>query len=276
MNVQMRPFYFSELVVDPTDHNRLYKPGFTLTVSTDGGETFSGLFGAGFNFGAVHPDHHALWVNPANPHQLILGTDGGVYVSYDRAQTWRHVRSLPVSQFYHVSHDMEWPYNVYGGLQDNGSWKGPSRSPGGITSGATGRWSASGDGFWAFADPQDANTLYVEYQGGKLSRVNVATGESKSIKPYATRGRGEAALQLEHPDPPQPDRAGVPCTTAPSTCTARPTAASRGRPSPPTSPPTTRRRQRQEEIGRSVDRQLDRREQRDDLRHQRIAAELRR
>jgi photosystem II stability/assembly factor-like uncharacterized protein len=184
MNVQMRPFYFSELVVDPTDHNRLYKPGFTLTVSTDGGDTFSGLFGAGFNFGAVHPDHHALWVNPADPHQLILGTDGGAYVSYDRAQTWRHVRSLPVSQFYHVSHDMEWPYNVYGGLQDNGSWKGPSRSPGGITSGD---WQVvgSGDGFWAFTDPQDANTLYVEYQGGMLSRVNVATGESKSIKPYA-------------------------------------------------------------------------------------------
>jgi photosystem II stability/assembly factor-like uncharacterized protein len=183
-NIQMRPFYFSELVVDPTDHNRVYKPGFTLTVSTDGGESFSGLFGAGFTFGAVHPDHHALWINPRDPHYLILGTDGGAYVSHDRAQTWRHLRSLPVSQFYHVSHDMEWPYNVYGGLQDNGSWKGPSRSPGGI-SGSDWQVVGSGDGFWAFTDPKDANTLYVEYQGGNLSRVNVATGESKSIKPYA-------------------------------------------------------------------------------------------
>jgi len=198
MNVQMRPFYFSELVVDPTDHNRLYKPGFTLTVSTDGGDTFSGLFGAGFNFGAVHPDHHALWVNPRDPHQLILGTDGGAYVSYDRAQTWRHVRSLPVSQFYHVSHDTEWPYNVYGGLQDNGSWKGPSRSSGGITSGD---WQVvgSGDGFWAFTDPQDANTLYVEYQGGMLSRVNVATGESKSIKPYAREGEEKLRFNWNTP-----------------------------------------------------------------------------
>ncbi|GAG32077.1 unnamed protein product, partial [marine sediment metagenome] len=198
MNVQMRPFYFSELVIDPTDHNRVYKPGFTLTVSTDGGDTFSGLFGAGFTFGAVHPDHHALWVNPSNPYQLILGTDGGAYVSNDRARTWRHVRSLPVSQFYHVSHDTEWPYNVYGGLQDNGSWKGPSRSPGGISAGD---WQlvGGGDGFWAFTDPQDANTLYVEYQGGMLSRVNVATGESKSIKPYAREGEEKLRFNWNTP-----------------------------------------------------------------------------
>ena len=208
MNVQMRPFYFSELVVDPTDHNRLYKPGFTLTVSTDGGDSFSSLFGAGFNFGAVHPDHHALWVNPSNPYQLILGTDGGAYVSDDRARTWRHVRSLPVSQFYHVSHDMEWPYNVYGGLQDNGSWKGPSRSSGGITSGD---WQVvgSGDGFWAFTDPQDANTLYVEYQGGMLSRVNVATGESKSIKPYAREGEEKLRFNWNTPIHLSPTVAGT-------------------------------------------------------------------
>jgi hypothetical protein len=198
MNVQMRPFYFSELVVDPTDHNRLYKPGFTLTLSTDGGDTFSGLFGAGLTFGAVHPDHHALWINPKDPHQLILGTDGGAYVSHDRAQTWRHVRSLPVSQFYHVSHDTEWPYNVYGGLQDNGSWKGPSRSPGGISAGD---WQVvgGGDGFWAFTDPMDVNTLYVEYQGGNLSRVNVATGESKSIKPYAREGEEKLRFNWNTP-----------------------------------------------------------------------------
>jgi photosystem II stability/assembly factor-like uncharacterized protein len=208
MNVQMRPFYFSELVVDPTDHNRLYKPGFTLTVSTDGGDSFSGLFGAGFTFGAVHPDHHALWINPSNPYQLILGTDGGAYVSNDRARTWRHVRSLPVSQFYHVSHDMEWPYNVYGGLQDNGSWKGPSRSPGGITAGDW-RVVGSGDGFWAFTDPQDANTLYVEYQGGMLSRVNVATGESKSIKPFAREGEEKLRFNWNTPIHLSPTVAGT-------------------------------------------------------------------
>ncbi len=207
MNVQMRPFYFSELVVDPTDHNRLYKPGFTLTVSTDGGDSFSGLFGAGFSMGSVHSDHHALWINPANPHQLVLGTDGGAYISEDRAQSWRHVRSLPVAQFYHVSHDLEWPYNVYGGLQDNGSWKGPSRSPGGISGGD---WQVvgDGDGFWAFPAPDDPDTLYVEYQGGQLSRVTVSTGESKSIKPFATGDEEELRFNWNTPihlSPTRPD-----------------------------------------------------------------------
>jgi hypothetical protein len=204
----MRPFYFAELVVDPTDHNRVYKPGFTLTVSDDGGDTFSGLFGAGFSMGSVHSDHHALWINPRNPHHLILGTDGGAYVSYDRAQNWRHVRSLPVSQFYHVSHDLEWPYNVYGGLQDNGSWKGPSRSPGGIT-GKDWEVVGGGDGFWAFADPRDSNTLYVEYQGGMLSRVDVTTGESKSIKPYAREGEEKLRFNWNTPIHLSPSRPGV-------------------------------------------------------------------
>ena len=207
-NVQMRPFYFSELVVDPTDHNRVYKPGFTLTFSTDGGDSFSALFGTGFVMGAVHSDHHALWINPNNPHQLFLGTDGGAYISENRARSWRHVRSLPVSQFYHVSHDLEWPYNVYGGLQDNGSWKGPSRSPGGIT----GRdWSVvgGGDGFWAFADPKDVNTLYVEYQGGQLSRVDVTTGESKSIKPFARDDQEELRFNWNTPIHLSPSKPGT-------------------------------------------------------------------
>ena len=207
-NIQMRPWYFSELVVDPGDHNRVYKPGFTLTVSSDGGESFSGLFGAGFNMGSVHSDHHALWINPANPYQLFLGTDGGAYISEDRAKSWRHVRSLPVSQFYHVSHDFEWPYNVYGGLQDNGSWKGPSRSSGGITGGD---WEVvgQGDGFWAFADPNDVNTLYVEYQGGQLSRFDVATGETKSIKPFAREGEAELRFNWNTPIHLSPTRANT-------------------------------------------------------------------
>ncbi len=208
MNVQIRPFYFSELVVDPSDHRRVYKPGLTLTVSTDGGESFSGLLGAGFSFGAVHPDHHALWINPRDPHHLVLGTDGGAYVSYDRAQQWRHVRSLPVSQFYHVSHDNQWPYNVYGGLQDNGTWKGPSRSPGGISGGD---WQVvgDGDGFWAFADPEDPHILYVEYQGGNLSRVHLATGESKSIRPYAAEDEEKLRFNWNTPIHLSPSRPGV-------------------------------------------------------------------
>jgi photosystem II stability/assembly factor-like uncharacterized protein len=198
MNVQVRPFYFATLTVDPTDFNTVYKPGFTLAVSTDGGQSFTSPFStSGFGEG-VHPDHHALWINPNNPSEMLLGTDGGLYISYDQAHHWLWAKNLPVAQFYHVSYDMETPYNVYGGLQDNGSWKGPSRSSGGIE----GRdWDniGDGDGFWAFVDPKDPGCLYSEYQGGEISRVNQATGEVRSIKPYAAQGEKELRFNWNTP-----------------------------------------------------------------------------
>ena len=187
MNVQIRPFYFSELVVDPVDHNRVYKPGFTLGISLDGGQSFTSPFAGGFG-GGVHPDHHAFWINPKNPYEMFLGTDGGLYNSTDRGNTWRHIKDLPVSQFYHVSVDMEIPYNVYGGLQDNGSWTGPSAGAGGIT---VSDWKSTGfgDGFWSFADPQDPNIIYSEFQGGQLLRYERKTGAVKRIQPYAAPGQ---------------------------------------------------------------------------------------
>lgn len=183
MNVTVRPFYFSELIIDPKDHLRVYKPGLFLTISTDGGKSFSSMFGGGFSI-SVHPDHHALWINPKNPHEILLGTDGGLYASYDRANHWRHVQSLPISQFYHVSHDMKWPYDVYGGLQDNNSWVGPSRGPNGV---GNCDWEVIGigDGFWAFPDPEDNNIIYTEYQGGQLLRVNRELKSVKQIKPFS-------------------------------------------------------------------------------------------
>jgi hypothetical protein len=191
-NVVMRPFYFGELVVDPTDYQRVYKPGFTLTVTTDGGESFTSMFGGGFGF-SVHPDHHALWIDPRDPHTLVLGTDGGVYVSHDRSLHWRFVGDLPISQFYRVAHDQKWPYNVYGGLQDNGSWMGPSRGIGGVH-GRDWKSIGYGDGFWAFPDPTDDGTVYVEYQGGQLLRTDLATGAVKQIRPYP--GEGEEELRF--------------------------------------------------------------------------------
>ena len=184
--VQMRPFYFGEIKVDPTDPERVYKPSYITVTSVDGGETFSSMFGGGFNV-PVHPDHHALWINEKNPNKLIIGTDGGVYISYNKGGNWRMVGTLPVSQFYHVSHDDQWPYHVYGGLQDNGSWEGPSRAPGGIK---PGDWNSigMGDGFWAFVDKQDHNTIYSEYQGGQLLRLNRSIGEIKNIPPVAKEG----------------------------------------------------------------------------------------
>ncbi len=196
-NVVMRPFYFGELVVDPVDYKRVYKPGFMLTVSTDAGKSFTGLFGSGFSI-AVHPDHHALWINPANPHEILLGTDGGLYMSYDRAAHWRHVQALPISQFYHVSHDNAWPYNVYGGLQDNNSWMGPSRGTGGVQNKD---WEVigTGDGFWSFADPEDPNILYTEYQGGQLTRIDNRLGEVKAIKPWPQEGQDELRFNWNTP-----------------------------------------------------------------------------
>ena len=196
-NVSMRPFYFARLVVDPTDFNRVYKPGLTLSVSRDGGKSFNSPFSGGFG-SSVHSDHHALWVDPRNPQRLVLGTDGGVYESLDRGGKWRHLNTLPVSQIYRVAYDMEHPYNVYVGLQDNGSWRGPTQAPGGIRNR---HWDniGFGDGFWAFADPQDAGIVYSEMQGGGLFRVTPATGEIKEIAPFA--GEGEEKLRFNWNSP---------------------------------------------------------------------------
>src|SRR5262245_29270640 len=160
---------------------------FTARISEDGGRTWSGMGGGGFLGGGYHGDTHAMWIDPNRPDELILGTDGGIYMSHDRGFHWRFVGSLPVSQFYHVSYDMEWPYNVYGGLQDNSTWWGPSRRSSGV---GNKHWNAlaPGDGFWAFVDPNDPDYVYNETQGGSLVRMNKTTLESKDIKPSPREG----------------------------------------------------------------------------------------
>jgi photosystem II stability/assembly factor-like uncharacterized protein len=186
--VTARPFYFGHLVVDPHDYNRVYKPSMALGVSTDGGKSFSDPFSSGgFGGGGVHSDHHALWIDPNDTKHLLLGTDGGVYETRDRGQTWHFFKNLPVSQFYRVSYDMARPYNVYGGLQDNGSWSGPSSSPGGIENRD---WEnlGGGDGFYVFPDPSDDDIIYLESQGGNIIRKHLSTLEVKRIKPYPKEG----------------------------------------------------------------------------------------
>ncbi len=203
--VQARPFYFALVAVDPADDQRVYKPGFTLGVSADGGRSFSSFLTSAQS---VHSDHHALWINPKNPYHLVLGTDGGVYVSMDRGAHWRHVKGLPVSQFYEVSYDMEWPYNVYGGLQDNGTWMAPSRGVGGIQL-SDWRSIGYGDGFHAFPDPTDRDLAYVEYQGGNLLRFRKSTGEIKDIKPYAGAGEPELRFNWNTPIHLSPQHTGT-------------------------------------------------------------------
>jgi photosystem II stability/assembly factor-like uncharacterized protein len=187
-----RPFYFANLIVDPKDHNKVYKPDLGLIVSTDGGKSFSNITGG------THGDHHDLWINPDNPDHLIAGDDGGLFYSYDGGNRWWKAENLPLSQFYHVSVDMETPYRVYGGLQDNSSWVGDSQYPGGITNS---RWENmyGGDGFWMFADPTDPDYLYAEYQGGGIARINRRTHETRNIQPLARYGEKKLRFNWNTP-----------------------------------------------------------------------------
>lgn len=173
-----RPFYFGRLVVDPKNPDRLFKMGYSMIVSDDGGKSFSETTGA------THGDWHDLWINPTNTKHMVGSDDGGLWTSYDGGNRWFKSENLPVSQFYHVSTDMADPYQVYGGLQDNSSWVGDQEYPGGITNN---RWENmyGGDGFWAFADPTDADYVYAEYQGGHIARINRKTHSGRDIRPTA-------------------------------------------------------------------------------------------
>ncbi len=183
ISVTMRPFYFSNLEIDPIDNNKLYVGSLFLSKSKDGGKSF-GFPMFGFS---VHPDIHSIWIDKENPKHIILGCDGGIYESMDSGDSFRFISNLPISQFYHVSVDNDYPYNVYGGLQDNGSWYGPSSSLSsfGIMNK---EWKnvGGGDGFYVFRHPMDKNIVYHSWQGGAFERFNEKTGETKMITPMPT------------------------------------------------------------------------------------------
>ena len=187
-----RPFYFSNLIVDPKDENKIYKPGGGLIFSGDGGASFSGI-SAG-----AHGDFHDVWIDPENTNELIACDDGGVWYSHDAGEKWLKANNLPLGQFYHVSVDMMDPYHVYGGLQDNSDWIGDSSYPGGITNS---RWENiyGGDGFYAFADPADPDYIYTEAQGGAIGRVNRKTLETRSIQPQPNYGEGKLRFNWNAP-----------------------------------------------------------------------------
>ncbi len=178
--VTNRPFYYQEIYVDPKNENRVYNVHSQINLSEDGGRSF----GMENIAAGIHVDHHALWIHPENPHFILIGNDGGIGISRDRGKNWVLDEKLPVGQFYHVNVDQEMPYNVMGGMQDNGSWLGPAYiwNAGGIRNYY---WNnvGGGDGFDVIPDAEDGNWVYSMSQGGNLARVDRKTGLTWRIKP---------------------------------------------------------------------------------------------
>ncbi len=183
-NITARPFYFSTLEFDPKDPKRVYRPAFDFQYSIDSGYSWSNALTTTV---VPHADHHALWINPEQTNTLYLGTDGGVYVSHNKGVSWSFLNNLPVGQFYHVSVSNDEIFNVYGGLQDNGSWMAPSSSAGGVSS-TDWKFLNGGDGFWVQPSPLNSNIVFAESQGGEMNRINLTTGLSYGIKPQRKLG----------------------------------------------------------------------------------------
>jgi photosystem II stability/assembly factor-like uncharacterized protein len=180
-----RPFYFSQIRVDPANDQLVYVLGFMVHVSEDGGKTWRED-----RFKNVHADNHALIIDPRNTAHLVLGTDGGIYQSFDRASAWQHVRNVPAGEYYRINVDMGSPYRICGGLQDNESWITPSEvwSKDGITNGA-GFNISGGDGAYCAFDANDPNLVYAESQGGTLFRIDLTNGFTKDLQPAPAEGR---------------------------------------------------------------------------------------
>lgn len=189
-----RPNYFGIIAVDPNNDLRLWVPGAPLYFSEDGGKTFNQVRGS-----RVHSDYHGFWIDPNNSNHMIVGVDGGIYFTHDMGRTWDHDNVLALAQFYEVTANNARPYMVCGGLQDNGSWCAPSATTkAGIDNGD---WInvSGGDGFYCRLDPDDANIVYCESQDGNLSRRNLRTMESKSIRPREKTGEGPYRFQWNSP-----------------------------------------------------------------------------
>jgi photosystem II stability/assembly factor-like uncharacterized protein len=175
-----RPFYYCEIYVDTKNENRLYTIYSRVNVSEDGGKSFRQLL----PYYGVHPDHHAWWIHPEDPSFIIDGNDGGLNITRDMGKTWQFAENIPVGQFYHINVDMQHPYNVYGGMQDNGSWGGPAYvwRNGGIRNSY---WQEVlfGDGFDVSPDPDDARFGYAMSQGGNIRIYDLQTGATKNVRP---------------------------------------------------------------------------------------------
>ena len=219
--VNPRPFYYADIFVDPKNENRVYRLSSPVDVSEDGGRTFdTWVSGA-----VVHVDHHAWWIHPEDPDLIINGNDGGAAISRDRGRSWQVFHNLPIGQFYHVNVDMETPYNIFGGAQDNDSFRGPSYAwnQQGIQNHQWENLGCCADGFDMAPDPRDARYGYAMYQGGALLRYDRETGQLRRVSPSHQdeadlRFNWNAALALD-PDPSRaaPGSARSSCTSPTTT-----------------------------------------------------------
>ena len=192
-SIDVRPFYFSQMVVSPENDEKVYFLSFSLMESDDGGKTVHDADKG------VHPDHHALWIDPESPQRMIQGNDGAVYLSSDGAGTWRFLRNLPIEQFYTVSTDTSTPYNLCGGLQDNDAWCGPSNSltRGGI-SGTDWFIVAGGDGQYAVPAPSDPSVIYADSQEGFIVRMDKRTHVERFVRPYLAGAQDMPRSELKY------------------------------------------------------------------------------
>ena len=205
--LNFRPFYFSRVAVDPEDDQRVYMPGWDVAISDDGGATFRRSGSE-----RVHVDFHAIVVNPLDSSQIIVGNDGGIYISHDRAKSWNFLDTIAAGQFYRIAVDMSDPYRVAGGLQDNGSWMGPSETlfqsegegPGsdpladGIMN-SDWRTIFGSDGFTVQFDPSDPNVVYATGQGADIARIRLDNNVMKVIKPSPREGQERVRFNWNAP-----------------------------------------------------------------------------
>ncbi|HET8796385.1 MAG TPA: hypothetical protein VFO89_01770, partial [Thermoanaerobaculia bacterium] len=194
-NIANRPFYYADIRVDPKDPNRVYNIYSLVSLSTDGGKNFRTLI----PFSKIHPDYHAMWINPNDPSHLYVGNDGGVAESENYGVSWRFVATLPLAQYYHIAVDNDLPYNVYGGMQDNGSWRGPNTTweTAGIRN-----WDwqevGFGDGFGTVPTGNDSTVGYAMSQEGYIVRWDIKTGQRKDIRPAPpASSEGDSSLPPE-------------------------------------------------------------------------------
>ncbi|PYT04315.1 MAG: hypothetical protein DMF60_15700 [Acidobacteria bacterium] len=183
-DVDSRPMYYSQIRIDPNNDQRIWQCAANMYTSEDGGRTWTQNLVT-----RIHGDYHALWIDPANSNHMLAGSDGGIHQSYDRGRSWDYINTIPLGQFYEISLDNQKPYMVYGGLQDNGSWAGPSGTLNqeGVTNDEWFR-TGGGDGFYSVVDINDPNTIYVESQDGNVARLELKSGERRNIRPEPAAG----------------------------------------------------------------------------------------